>query len=508
MNVRLPNRPSLNQPSANIRPVFQSFNLPLISLPVIALFGLFSLACATARPVAPGAPRPTPAALAERLADADALAARGCYLCLKAAAAAYAALLEHSNDPSVARKALENYLMVALREIELRIPDSGARDAAEALQPRVTPSYAVYFRALDALAVPVVTGGVAMQEVRRQREGRSTLATELEKEWPASPMRAYFYLSAALSAAMVAELTPQLDAILDTHGQDLSLKYRMQAFLPTFSEEASRTLIAQESGFGEVHFLLGQRAVLDARLGDAYRELTQARQLLPDSAAIALVLANVAMAYARYAEALSLFDRVLGAGPDDAAQLGRAKALSYLGRHSDAMVALDELLRDVANNPGEKYYWRAWNYLRLGQPQRAYDDAIAALAGMRSNEVYRLAGIASYSLARLTEARDHFSNALEMNAADCDAQRYLGQIDAAERSWKPAFARFSSAVACYDQALARMAKELAQHEQDITGLSNALIASLRADIAEAQALRGSAARNAAITATNADVRVP
>jgi tetratricopeptide (TPR) repeat protein len=503
MSVRLPNRPSVNQPSANIPSVFQSRYLP-----VIALVCLFSLACATGRPVPPGPPRLTPAALALRLAEADALAARGCYLCLKEAAAVYATLLEHSKDPVVATKALENYLMIALREIELRIPDSGARDAAQALQPLVIPSYAAYFAALDALAVPVVTGGVAFQEVRRQREGRTALATELEKEWPASAMKAYFYLSTALNAGMVTELKPQLDAILTTHGQDLSLKYRMQAFLPTFSEEASRMLIAQESGFGEVHFLLGQRAVMDARLGDAYRELRQARQLLPDSAAIGLVLANVTMSYARYTDALSLFDLVLVGGPDDAAQLGRAKALSYLGRHSDAISALDELLKDLANNPGEKFYWRAWNYLRLGEAQRAYDDAAAALAGMRSNEVYRLAGIASYGLNRLAEAREQFNNALDMNAQDCDAQRYLGQIDAAERSWKAAFARFSGAVTCYDQALARMAKDLARHEQDITGLSNSLIAALRADITEAQGLKGISARNVVIAATNAGIRVP
>ena len=90
---------------------------------------------------------------------------------------------------------------------------------------------------------------------------------------------------------------------------------------------------------------------------------------------------------------------------------------------------LDELLKDLQNNPGEKYYWRAWNRLRLAQAQAAYDDAMAALNAMRNNEVYRLAGIASYSLNRLPEAREYFENALKMNGGDCDAQRYLGLID-------------------------------------------------------------------------------
>ena len=37
----------------------------------------------------------------------------------------------------------------------------------------------------------------------------------------------------------------------------------------------------------------------------------------------------------------------------------------------------DLLQKDPSNNPGEKYYWRAWNRLQLGQAQLAYDDAMA-----------------------------------------------------------------------------------------------------------------------------------
>ena len=68
------------------------------------------------------------------------------------------------------------------------------------------------------------------------------LAIELEKGWPASAMKAYFYIAMALNSGMVAELKSQIDAILGTHSQDLSLQYRMQAFLPTSSEEASRAV--------------------------------------------------------------------------------------------------------------------------------------------------------------------------------------------------------------------------------------------------------------------------
>jgi tetratricopeptide (TPR) repeat protein len=473
----------------------------------LALAAVCSLACATARPVTAARARISPETLAARLAEADRLASRGCYLCLKEAASAYATLLELSDDVVLTRKALENNLMIALREIELRMPDSGAREAARQLQTSVGVGvgYARYFSALDLLAAPVVTGGVTFQEVRERREARVALATELQKEWPASAMKAYFYLAAAFLANPSKELELEIGGMLDTHSENLSLEYRVQTFPPLFSEDASRALIGKETGFGEVHFLLGQRAVFDARLADAHRELTRARELLPDSAAVSVALANVTFSYARYADALKLYERVLAAGPDDVAALGRAKALSYLRRHTDAIAALDELLNDLGDNPGEKYYWRAWNRLQIGHAQQAYDDALAALKAMRNNDVYRLSGIASFNLNRIPEAREHFEHfvqALSMNRADCDSERYLGQIDSVERSWKSAFSRFSQAVACYDVAIVRLRRELAGHEKDISGLSNGLITSLRSEINDAEALRTSSAGNAQIALHN------
>ena len=465
-----------------------------------------ALACAP-RPSPVVAPRIPPEELATRLAEADRLASRGCYLCLKEAAAAYASLLELSDDQVLARKALENYLMLVVREVELRLPDSGAREAADELQAKVASSYALYFEALDALRrapeAPQYVRGDQLYVPPEQRAVRTKLAAELEREWPASAMKAYFYLAMALNAGRVAELKPQLEGILSTFSDDLSLKYRTLAFLPLFSMAASRDLIGQETGFGEVHFLVGQRSVMNGDLAGAYRELARAHELLPDSASISFVRANILMSYARYAEALAGFDRVLAAGPDDAALLGKARALSYLKRHDEAIAVLDELLTDLRISPGEKYYWRAWNHLQKKESQPAYDDATAALKAMRNNQVYNLAGMAAFNLNHLVEARDYFDNALQMDRADCDSQRYLAQIDSFERSWKSAASRFSQAAACYDGAIVRMRGELARYEDDITGLSNSLIETKRAEIKDAEALRANSASNAAVATKNA-----
>jgi tetratricopeptide (TPR) repeat protein len=466
-----------------------------------------SLACSP-RPVPVVAPRITPEQLAARLSEADRLASRGCYLCLKEAAAAYASLLADSDDSNLLRKALENNLMLAVREIELRLPDSGALEAARQLQDGIASNYAPYFAVLETLrpAQPAYFVRGAPFLLKEAYAERLKVLAELEKDAPASAMKAYFFIAAALSLRDFKELKPTVDGILAVHPQDLSLKYRMLAFQPTYSAEAARDLIGQETGFGEVHFLIGQRAVLNGNLAGAYRELMRARELLPDSMSIALALATVTFSYARYAEALALFDRILAspvaAGLEPQVKLGRAKSLSYLKDHDEAIAQLVDLLEnDPRNNPGEKYYWKAWNRLQLGQAQLAYDDATAGLNAMRNDAIYRLAGMASFALNRPGEARTFFEEALTMNRADCDSERYIGLLDSAERSWKPALTRFSTAASCYEGVIVRLQSELAVYEKDITGLSNGLIAAKRIEIREAEALRDQSAHNAAAAAT-------
>ncbi len=468
-----------------------------------------SLGCAPRPLPVVVAPRISPGVVTARLAEADRLASRGCYLCLKEAAAAYAAILADTDDRTAVAKALENNLMLAMREIELRMPNSGAREAAEQLQDQAASDYTPYFAALDALrsAEPVILVRGQPLLIKEAYDKRLKELAELERGAPASAMKAYFFIGSALTLRDFKELKPAVDATLAAHPLDLSLKYRMLAFQPTYSGEAARALIGQETGFGEVHLLLGQRAFLTGDLPGAFRDLTRARQLLPDSASIALALANVTFAYARYPDALALFDHVLSspaAGAlDPQAKFGRARALSYLKRHDEAIALLIDLLQnDSRNSPGDKYYWRAWNQLQLGRAQLAYDDAMAALNVMRNNAIYQLAGLASFGLNRRDESRKYFEEALNLNTADCDSERYLGLLDSAELRWRDALSRFGVAAKCYDAVMVRMRDELADYEKDITGLSNSLIAGKRIEIREAQALRDQSLLNAAAAERN------
>ena len=58
--------------------------------------------------------------------------------------------------------------MLVPREIELRMPDSGAREAAQQLRVKIRLTYDAYFRRARAcMAGPIVVGGVTLQDSAR-----------------------------------------------------------------------------------------------------------------------------------------------------------------------------------------------------------------------------------------------------------------------------------------------------------------------------------------------------
>ena len=150
--------------------------------------------------------------------------------------------------------------MLVIREIELRMPDSGAREAARQLQDEVPLQLQNVFRRARAFVranpVSVVRGEPLL--MTRATRGAAEVVAELETDASASAMKAYFFLAPAAAAATSRSSSRQVDAVLAAHPDDLSLKYRMLAFQPTYSAEAARDLIGQETGFGEVHLLTGR----------------------------------------------------------------------------------------------------------------------------------------------------------------------------------------------------------------------------------------------------------
>ncbi len=476
----------------------------VVSVPrLLALFTAAGCAIGCAAGARRVAPAIAPEDLAARLAAADSLAAHGCYLCLRDAAAEYERLLALTVTPSLARKALENDLLIAIRERELRLPDSGAAGRARALTAQSPGAdYDAYFSALDLTAAPVGAGGLTYQEQQRRQRDWKALASRFEADWPSSAAAAYFYLASMIGSGQGDELESVMPDLLDAHPGNLALEYRWLGNPRGFLGDVASDILAEEPRFAELRLLLGQRAVLRAQLVDAHQALAAAYETLPDSLSITLTFARLELPFGRYQQSLDLFDRVLARERDESALLGRAIALSYLKRHHDAVQVLDELLVDPRRDPGEKYYWRGWNYLQLAEYPAARDDAAAAMRVMANAPVYKLAGIASYNLSRIPGARENFAAAVKMDAGECDSWRFLGLIDGAERKWESALDEFRSAASCYGRSIERLSADLERKRADTSGLYAGMIPGLLADIEEARSMQQISARNAEIAARN------
>jgi tetratricopeptide (TPR) repeat protein len=480
---------------------------PRVRARLIAAAGCLAAACATppAKPLVVS-PALSAAQVEARLAEADAMAARGCYLCLREASAAYFNLIAVSDSPEVARHALENELMTAMREDELRLPDSGAKARAQELTVRLLsdPAYdATNYDLYSSIIARPADVPMTLALMRQRDEERKALVDKLEAAWPTSPIAAYVYIPTAAAIGRGEVFKLKAAAIRTAYPHNLGVRYRLQTDPFTYEDAEALAVIAEEPRFAEMRFLRGQRFVGGTDLVTGHHEYSLAYETLPDSLAIAVSFGGLEVAFGRFAQALELFDRVLAREPDHDAQLGRAIALSSLGRHEDAIAYLDELLKDLSWRPGDKYYWRAWNHLRLDHARAAYEDANAGLKSMVNTNIYQVAGIASYKLTLVDEARADFENSVQMNPQNCDSIRYVGILDAAERKWPAAVARFSSAAGCYTIAIAQIEHELAEKQKDTSGLYAGQIAALTAELTEAKSLLDASLHNAEVATKNA-----
>jgi tetratricopeptide (TPR) repeat protein len=469
----------------------KSLLLPLI----VACAVIWPSACAHA----PATSRES--AFRQRSSAADALVARGCYRCLQEATGIYRQLLtERYRTALIAQKAHDSFMMLALRERELGVPDSGAALEAHQVGRVATPaSHDLCESLLSALASPSTEGRILPDGRDDPRNDYNGLARRLQAAWPSSILPAYGYIALDCSLTLPADLRPRTEDLFAAYPDSLALTYRHLLCQTPLPEAAARELLRSEPRFSELHLALAQHALSERRIVSAHADLTRAFEAIPESRAIGLTLAGVALGLVNFDEALRLYDHVLAAGPSREALLGRVKALTYMNRPGEAIATLDALLGDSEWSPGEKYYWRGLNNLRRSDADAAYKDAKIALQSWPGPPVYRLAGIAAFVLGRLQDARHHLASSVEMDRDDCEALLHLGYVDAAEQIWTAALDRFTSAATCFGKSAVEASAGAPELRTD-PSIGGGLTAGVRTAVAEARALEAAAHFNGALAA--------
>jgi tetratricopeptide (TPR) repeat protein len=217
-------------------------------------------------------------------------------------------------------------------------------------------------------------------------------------------------------------------------------------------------------------------------------------------------LARLHVMLEEYEASLPEYDAVLAIVPDQQdCLLGKARALSQLGRHAEAMPLLDRLIALGTWLMGDAHYWRGWNRLQLADMEGAWTDAERALQLMVNARVHVLAGAVAARRDDWTRARAEFETAQPLDETDCDIALSLGSVLGHLRDWPPAFTAYARAAECLvtSQAqLSRRVDEIGRAPMTDEGRRARFLARARAAVDAAHRQEGQARYNAAASLAN------
>jgi len=194
---------------------------------------------------------------------------------------------------------------------------------------------------------------------------------------------------------------------------------------------------------------------------EAEGNFLKAADAVPESPQVWVSLASIAFAAEEFERSIDFYDRTLALMPDyREAILGKAISLTYLGRNTEAMTLLRQLVNLGEWLIGESHFWLAWNQHDLGDNASAAENIQQAKSRLGNGEVFSLAELIDLDLGDDEGARTNFFEALKFNAADADALFHLGLIFARRQAWDKSGEYYEKAASVYE-AQARALKDKA-----------------------------------------------
>ncbi|MGE5813310.1 MAG: hypothetical protein ACM36C_02380, partial [Acidobacteriota bacterium] len=395
------------------------------------------------------------------IADADQLATIGCHTCLVDALKIYDALLAGRPSAAVTRGAFRTALLLAIREKELGLPATPYLGRARGLAPALPAGERAQLALDVATSLPWDQSGLSKEfgeEFVKTREAAAPQVSAWHEQL--APLRAdpfFAYLDAALACVYGdwRARDRRLDEIASAQPSSLLVKYRIGACVAR-RRVMLEEVLAAEPRFVEAHLVLGRYALIEAATALGRRSIIEphldaAYKAFPKSPSVTFTMGGMYRAFNKMAAALRLYDETLALVPTHReALLGRAIALTYLGRPADAIATATRMIELGQWYVGDAYYWRAFNLHEQKKLNEARDDIEQAKtrAGIRS-DVFLLAGIIYFDRRELETAAADLGKAWQLNDTTCDAAWYLGLVRAEQKQWDGAAARFPQAAGCY-----------------------------------------------------------
>lgn len=455
-------------------------------------------------------------ALTADLTHADALVERGCYACLQEALASYERLSATGRAPAAGLRAIDTALLLALRERELGLGSGQALEHAIELAGRQPPPFDIGVFESVAGVQPWHGPGVSkerldqsMGPLRQMSASWQSWRAQIEPGAAHDLLRAYYLLSLDCSSrSFLADAG--VEPWHPPSGAPPLLRYRAAVCPLAIDDRALGAVLRDDPAFAEANLFLGELALARGTVRTAEKHLVQAARAIPGLTAAWLALGQVYLVMEEFDLARDAYHQVNAAAPGQReAMLGEAKSLSYLGRHEQAIVILDQMERLGTWYMGETYYWRAWNRHRLMQFDAANDDVMASRSRLPMDaQVDKLAGFIALARKEIERAEVEFRAAVThiegQGGRDCDATYYLGSVQVMQRKWAEAAPNFEKAEPCYvldEQAVRQRiaainASDLPDDRRD------RLVSSKEKDVAAVRLQQARSCFNAAVALAN------
>ncbi len=383
----------------------------------------------------------------------DALIRRGCYMCL---AEAY----DKAQSQGIRLQAFEAATLLILRSKELGLPDEHWFERARTLAG-TDATFTPYLDMVDAIPPDRLSENRdALFDVRRRNRARTSLEmwrTYLREGNGSDAFRSYLDVSLICAFGTLKETPDSYTGTLDPVATTPLFQYAVGACDAVHGARLA-ALRAAEPEFVDADYALGRYALEDPVNPNAEESLKRwesAAKAFPRSPAIATRIGNLFRMWEDWPPALAAFDAALAVAPTHPeATIGRAVSLSRLERSDEAIETATRLIDGGQWLLGEAYYWRAWNYLRLGNFQQARADADRARTLMSNSGVMVLSGVIEWRLGRLENAEKDFEGALAIDFGECEAAFDLGVVREQLGNPTDALAAFKQAGQCYDLSIA------------------------------------------------------
>ena len=387
-----------------------------------------------------------------RVQDAASIVRKGHYLAFKRAVGLYAGLYARPTlRPRIASSYLEACLLLALREKEIGIDNPATIASAERLirENPILAGLTAYVTLVSA--IPPRTRGV-MRDIDTSRWNKAGADALKAAEGTVRKNAAADEFSAAVldawscSFGRYSEKWRDPAEDLKVFPASLLVKYEV-AICGEGRPDLLAGILAQEPGFVEAHFHLGEVALKEGRLLNAETHLLKAYEAIPESPQTRILLAGIYFATEEFDQSLHFYDLTLEASPEYRdALLGKAICLSYLGRHEESMVVLDRMLELGYWLLGEAHYWLAWNLHELKRDPEALQHADEAKGRLPTNsEVFGLAGTIALDMGGLDKAETNFQESLKYDPVNFESLFGLGTVAGRKERWEESAAYYEKA---------------------------------------------------------------